>query len=113
MNNKSDSPLTLFKKPFRTEAAFTDTDRGIRIGFSRITENSRETCSKCQPIKFYSLLIKNFRKIRQRKACIYGSFQLKVQRLELIMPYQPHNDKKPNKKKINYTYTGEKSTSLK
>lgn len=30
--------LTLFKKPFRTLAAFTDRDLGMRMGFSRITE---------------------------------------------------------------------------
>ena len=31
--------FTLFKKPFSTDAAFTDNDLGMRIVFSKITTN--------------------------------------------------------------------------
>lgn len=78
MNNKSDSPLTLFKNPFRTEAAFTDTDRGIRIGFSRITENSRETFAQnVSPSNFIRCLSKTLEKSDREKHAFMGHFNSK------------------------------------
>ena len=34
----TDRKQTLFRNPFRIDAAFTESDRGIRIDFSRITK---------------------------------------------------------------------------
>lgn len=42
----------LFKNPFKTEAAFTESDLGIRIVFSSITKNQRHNYLFIRNIKY-------------------------------------------------------------
>ncbi len=53
--NRSDG--FLFRKPFNTLDAFTESDRGIRIGFSRITAKEKheyENMNSNQPITMFN-----------------------------------------------------------
>jgi len=44
---KNTEHCTLLRNPLSTEAAFTDRERGIRIGFSRITETQSHSSRGC------------------------------------------------------------------